>query len=103
LGSAFALLIGGKPDATAISSEVMVFDPDKGWMTCEVHGSATTRPVFGAMLTCCEREEDGKPIFHGFFIGGISDGIIQSQMLAWTLILSDDEVGAYATRLQAKF
>lgn len=91
LDSAVALLVGGKQDAATISSEIMVFDPDKGWVVCVIHGSVTPQPVFGAMLTCCAREEDGKPIFHGFLMGGISDGIIQTQMLAWTLVLSDDE------------
>lgn len=92
-GSAVALLIGGKSDATAVSSAVMVFDPDNGWMTCKVNGSLTPRPVFGAMLTCSGREEEGMPTFHGFLIGGMSDGIIQDQTLAWDLVLSDHEVG----------
>lgn len=92
-GSAVALLIGGKSGATAVSSAVMVFDPDKGWMTCQVNGSLTPRPVFGAMLTCSGREQEGMPTFHGFLIGGISDGVIQNQILAWDLVLSDHEVG----------
>lgn len=92
-GSAVALLIGGKSGATAISSAVMVFDPDKGWVNCEVNGSPTPRPVFGAMLTCSGREQEGMLTFHGFLIGGVSDGVIQSQILAWDLVLSDDEVG----------
>ncbi|KAG8160283.1 hypothetical protein KVR01_009819 [Diaporthe batatas] len=91
LGSAIALLIGGKQDAATISSEIMVFHPDKGWVLCVIRGSVTPQPVFGGMLTCCAREQDGSPVFHGFLMGGISDGIIQSQMLAWTLVLSDDE------------
>lgn len=98
-GSSLALLVGGKQDAATISSEIMVFDPDKGWVVCVTHGPVTPQPVFGAMLTCCAREEDGSPIFYGLLMGGISDGIVQSQMLAWTLVLSDDEVGAYTTRV----
>lgn len=92
-GSAVALLIGGKSGATAISDAVMVFDPDKGWVTCEVNGSPTPRPVFGAILTCSGREQEGMPTFHGFLIGGMSDGVIQSQILAWDLVLSNREVG----------
>ena len=92
-GSAVALLIGGKSGATAVSSAVLVFDPEKGWLTCEVHGSLIPRPVFGAMLTCSGREQESMPIFHGFLIGGISDGVIQNQILAWNLVLTDHEVG----------
>jgi tRNA wybutosine-synthesizing protein 4 len=95
LDTAVALLVGGKSDATAIFSETMVFDPHKGWMTCQFRGPVTPQPVFGAILTCCGRVEDGRPIFHGFYIGGISDGVIQSQILAWTLVLSHDEVGVW--------
>lgn len=103
LGSAVALLVGGKQDATTTSSEVMVYDPVKGWIACEVNGNLTPQPVFGAMLTCSGREEGGMPIFNGFLIGGISDGVIQSQILAWNLVLSNDEVGAYATEVKATF
>ncbi|KAI7777459.1 hypothetical protein LA080_003500 [Diaporthe eres] len=81
----------GKSGATAISDAVMLFDPDKGWVTCEVNGSPTPRPVFGAILTCSGREQEGMPTFHGFLIGGISDGVIQSQILAWDLVLSNRE------------
>ncbi|KAK7723681.1 tRNA methyltransferase ppm2 [Diaporthe eres] len=82
---------GPSSRATAISDAVMVFDPDKGWVTCEVNGSPTPRPIFGAMLTCSGREQEGTPTFHGFLIGGMSDGVIQSQILAWDLVLSDHE------------
>lgn len=92
-GSAFALLIGGKSGAATTSSAVMIFDPDKGWMTCEINGTLTPRPVFGAMLTCSGRNQEDMPSFHGFLIGGMSDGAIQGQILAWDLILSDHEVG----------
>lgn len=92
-GSAVALLIGGKSGAGTVSSAVMIFDPDKGWTTCEVRGSLTPRPVFGAMLTCSGSQREGAPTFHGFLIGGASDGVIQSQVLAWDLVLGDREVG----------
>lgn len=92
-GSSVALLIGGKSGATAVSSAVLVFDPEKGWLTCEVHGSLVPRPVFGAMLMCSGREQESTPVFRGFLIGGVSDGVIQNQILAWNLVLSDHEVG----------
>ncbi|KAJ0125523.1 leucine carboxyl methyltransferase [Diaporthe amygdali] len=88
-GSSVVLLIGGKSEATGVSSAVMVFNPDKGWQECEVHGSLIPTSVFGAMLTCSGREQENILIFHGFLIGGISDGIIQNQILAWDLLLHD--------------
>lgn len=100
-GSAMALLIGGKSGVTTVSSAAMLFDPDKGWVACKVQGPVTPRPVFGAMLTCSGREQDGMPIFHGFLIGGVSDGVIQNQILAWDLVLSDREVGGTCHRSTA--
>ncbi|KAL1848695.1 tRNA methyltransferase ppm2 [Diaporthe australafricana] len=89
--SSVALLVGGKSGATGVSSEAMVFNPYKGWLRCEVLGSLTPVPAFGAMLTCSEREQKDIPTFHGFLIGGISDGVIQNRVLAWTLALHDDK------------
>lgn len=100
LDSSVALLVGGKSGAASVSSEAMIFNPDKGWLRCEVLGPLTPVPVFGAALTCSEREQKDSPTFHGFLIGGISGGVIQNRVLAWTLAFHDDKVGGTSTEVQ---
>ncbi|ROW12901.1 hypothetical protein VPNG_04763 [Cytospora leucostoma] len=92
-GSLAALIIGGKSNATDVSDAVLVYHPDRGWLKCSVQGPAQPSPVFGALLVCSEREQQDSPTFVGFLIGGMSDdGVIQTQLLAWRLVLRDDQV-----------
>lgn len=92
-GSLAALVIGGKHDATKVSDMTLVYHPDKGWLRCSVRGTTPLSPVFGAMLVCSERKQQDSPEFTGFLIGGMSeDGVIQTQLLAWRLVVHDDQV-----------
>lgn len=92
-GSFASLVVGGKSSAADVSDMVLVYHPDKGWLRCTVQGSARPIPVFGAMLMCFDLEKQISPVFNGFLIGGMSnDGVVQTQLLAWRLVVDDNQV-----------
>ncbi|KAI2617384.1 LCM-domain-containing protein [Hypoxylon sp. NC1633] len=91
--SNMALLIGGKSDPSTIFGGCLVYQPDTGWIECDIQGSGYV-PVFGALLVSFQ--EISRPTtadgvqFRGVLAGGINhDGTIASQILRWVLTLPD--------------
>ncbi|KAI0016277.1 LCM-domain-containing protein [Xylariomycetidae sp. FL0641] len=90
------LLIGGKLDATSVYTGCLLYEPQAGWLACEIAGSQYV-PVFGAMLVSFQEpkwetqngaEAPGILHFEGILAGGIlQDGTIAEQVLQWDLCL----------------
>ena len=95
-GSSAALVLGGKTSAANVSDMILVYHPGKGWMICSVQGLIQPKPVFGAVLICSESHPQDSPVFTGFLIGGMSDdGVVQTQILAWRLVIHDDQASQF--------
>ena len=73
----------------------MVYDPEGGWVGCEVVGGERPVPVYGASLAC-QRPGSGSDdavVFSGIFVGGLSDdGVIADQIMAWELDVANRQV-----------
>lgn len=93
--SSLVLVLGGRSRATGVSDLVLVYNPEKGWLQCNIKGSTKHKPVFGATLTCASRENMRQPVFYGFLAGGLlSDGVIDKEILTWSLSFDDDLVSS---------
>ncbi|KAK0651390.1 hypothetical protein B0T16DRAFT_403822 [Cercophora newfieldiana] len=82
-----ALLAGGRGSTTELFGQFLLFTPEAEWITCEAVGDVKPFAVYGASLTSRGIKEDGR--FHGIFAGGIRDGLVARQILAWELDVSD--------------
>ncbi|KAK7949132.1 leucine carboxyl methyltransferase [Apiospora aurea] len=91
--STFALVVGGKTDATSVFKGCLLYQPEAGWIECTISGDYV--PVFGAVLvsypdTITSDSENDEPRtgFHGLLIGGLlEDGTLAKQALYWRLNL----------------
>lgn len=92
-GSSLVLVIGGKSGASGVSDSVFLFNPEKGWLPCNIGGTRGIKAVFGAILACTRREDGDRPVFRGVFAGGLlNDGTIDKQVLSWKVSFDDHQV-----------
>ncbi|KAK0626186.1 methyltransferase-like protein [Immersiella caudata] len=84
-----ALLAGGRGPTTDLFGDFLLFTPEAGWTSCEVVGEVRPLAVYGATLASRGVKNEGNGYFHGFFAGGIREGLIARQILTWELTISD--------------
>lgn len=89
--SSLVLFLGGKTGTSAISDLVMVYHPEDGWLICNVRGSIRPKVVFGATLICSSKQPGCQLAFTGLLMGGISEGVIDSQIQKWTLLFENNK------------
>lgn len=90
--SSLVLIVGGKTGTTGISDLVTVYHPEDGWLKCNVEGPVRPKVVFGAALTCSNRQPGCQLAFTGLLMGGISEGVIDRRIQKWTLSFEDNKV-----------
>jgi len=90
--SGMALLAGGAGSSAELFGDLLVYSPEAGWANCEVSGDTKPLAVCGAILASRGVKKGGDESFHGLFAGGIRDGLVARQMLAWELNVSDKKV-----------
>ncbi|KAK0635117.1 hypothetical protein B0T17DRAFT_586727 [Bombardia bombarda] len=90
--SDMVLLIGGRGQVD-IFDGYLVYQPQVGWVSCEIVGSRPT-PVYGAILACEEGDVNfSGHTFSGIFFGGLNnEGVIPDPKLCWNLDLSNPKV-----------
>ncbi|KAK4100966.1 LCM-domain-containing protein [Parathielavia hyrcaniae] len=84
--SGLALLVGGRGEDEALDG-CLVYRPETGWLNCEIIGHRPAA-VYGAAISC-EDSPRGSATFRGLYIGGIHNGLISDQALAWEADISN--------------
>jgi len=97
--SGLALLAGGKLSATGTSGDFLLYNPTAGWVVCGIAGDTKPQVVYGAIFASSGVSDGRKDCPRGIFAGGICDGLIARQVLAWELDISDIKVCLQRFRL----
>ena len=91
-GSSLALVMGGKTGPSSISEDFYVFDPERGWIRCQVRGSRP-RPAFGAIVCNSTQSIKKGGVFQGLMAGGIGqDGRVLIEKYSWNLDTNEAQV-----------
>lgn len=91
-GSSLALVMGGKTGPSKISEDSYVFDPERGWLRCQIRG-CRPRPAFGAIVCSSTQPSKKEGVFHGLIAGGIGqDGRVLTEKYSWRLDTNESQV-----------
>jgi tRNA wybutosine-synthesizing protein 4 len=86
-----AICFGGKISATKVATDILLWEPAKGWRVLRVFGS-DPKPRFGPTFVCLGFN-------HGLLFGGLrQDGVVCSGFWRWRLVIRDNEVLAVRFR-----
>ncbi|KAJ3498723.1 hypothetical protein NLG97_g894 [Lecanicillium saksenae] len=89
-GTSLVLVAGGKTGPSQISGDYFVFNPEKGWLQCQVAGDVPT-PSFGSIL-CNWSKKASDCKYGGLLFGGIErTGLVVEEKYEWTLDISGEQ------------
>ncbi|KAI1845427.1 hypothetical protein JX266_008522 [Neoarthrinium moseri] len=95
--SGLALVVGGKTGSASVFGDCLIYDPEKGWIECEIKSEPKYTPASGAILVCTGStstgslsEDSTSVIYQGILAGGLlEDGTMATQSFSWELKHSD--------------
>lgn len=80
-----AICLGGKIDPCNVATDVLLWEPDKGWRTLRTHGPDPV-PRFGALFMRIGYN-------HGLLFGGLrQDGVVCQGFWRWKLMIRNNEL-----------
>ncbi|OQV06684.1 hypothetical protein CLAIMM_11224 [Cladophialophora immunda] len=86
-----AICFGGKVSPTKVATEVLLWEPNKGWRELRIFGK-DPKPRFGPNFVCLGFN-------HGLLFGGMrQDGVICQGFWRWRLVIRDNAVQALRFR-----
>lgn len=88
-GTSLVLVAGGKTGPSQISGDYFIFNPEQGWIQCQLVGDAP-KSTFGSIL-CSSPALKGK--LAGIVCGGIEQtGLVVEEKYEWTIDMTAQQV-----------